>query len=196
MNRREYIRRFLVFALLAVCTVLVVAVLFYERLSPPTEVIEDVVMQADVSLRQFAYTETVDGVRQWTLTADSAAHDFTSEKTAIQNVNMRVYDQKQLGDVVLTAQSGFAYLPDQRVDVEGDVLIVSDNGYRLTTAAASYHGKKSTGGVVTAPNLVTIRSNQLELSGSSMTLDIAHRTMRLEHNVTAVFTPTPSKGDQ
>ena len=189
MNRREYIRRFLVLAFVALCAVLLVFILFYERIAPMTEVIEDVVMEADVTLRSFNYTETVDGVAHWTLTADSAAHDFTTEQSVLKNVRMRLYDQQQLGDVVLTARFGTAHLPKQLVVAEGDVVIVSGNGYRLTTNSVIYRGMDSSAGVIVANEHVNITSAQLELAGTGLTLDVAKKTMTLEQNVTAVFYP-------
>lgn len=195
INRREYIRRILVFALVAVCAVLIAFVLFYDRLSPTTEVIEDVVMEADVSLSAFNYTETVDGITQWTLVADSAAHDFTSEQSLLQNLNMRLYNQEQFGDVVLTAQTGKALLSNQQVTAEGDVVIVTDNGYQLVTDSLIYRGMDSLGGVVVAKDKVQITSAQLQLSGAGLTLDIAKKAMKLERDVVATFYPNAEKGE-
>ena len=137
MIRRDTIRRFLIAALLAICAVLLVLVLYYENLPTSVEVIEDVVMDADVELKTFNYTETVDGVTHWTLTGD--------------------------------------------------------NGYTLLTERASYYGNRSQSGVIESPVAVIIRSDQLELHGTGLVLDIGLRTMRLNKDVTATFYPEAQK---
>jgi len=193
MIRRDTIRRFLVAALLVVCAVLLVLVLYYENLPTSVEVIEDVVMDADVELTTFNYTETVDGVKHWTLSGESAAHDFNQEKTRIERVTMQLYDQKDVGDVVLTANQGTALLSDQQINAVGNVVIQSDNGYTLLTERATYYGNRSQSGVIESPVAVTIRSNQLELHGTGLVLDVGLRTMQLNTDVSATFYPEAQK---
>ncbi|EAT16724.1 LPS export ABC transporter periplasmic protein LptC [Desulfuromonas acetoxidans] len=193
MTRRNTIRRFLVAALLAFCAGLLVLVLYYENLPTSVEIIDDVVMDADVELTTFNYTETVDGAKHWTLTGESAAHDFNQEQTRIDRVMMKLYDQKDMGDVVLTADQGTALLSDQQVNVDGDVVIKSDNGYTLLTERATYYGNRSQSGVIESPVAVTIRSDQLELHGTGLVLDVGLRTMQLNTDVSATFYPEAQK---
>lgn len=194
MNRRDYIRRFLVVALLAICAVLLVLILFYEKFSSPSDVIEDVVMEADVELKTFNYTETVDGVPHWTLTGESAAHDFNQDQTHITQVRMQLYDQKDLGDVVLTAREGMALLSEQQVAVDGDVVIQSGNGYTVKTDHATYFGNRSQAGVIESQVPVQIRSEQLQLNGVGLVFDIGARTMHMNSDVSAVFYPQSTEG--
>nr|WP_320116401.1 LPS export ABC transporter periplasmic protein LptC [uncultured Desulfuromonas sp.] len=193
MIRRETIRRFLVAALLAICAALLVLILYYENLPTSVDVIEDVVMDADIELKTFNYTETVDGVKHWTLTGASAAHDFNQEQTLIDQVRMHLYDQKDVGDVVLTADQGTALLSDQQVDVAGNVVIQSDNGYTLLSERASYYGNRSQSGVIESQAAVTIRSDQLELHGTGLLFDVGLRTMQLNKDVSATFYPESPK---
>lgn len=193
MIRRDSIRRFLIVALLAICAILLVLILFYEDQPTPVELIDDVVMDADVELKSFNYTETVDGVEQWTLTGESAAHDYKQDQTHINQVRMQLYDQKDLGDVVLTADQGTALVSDQQVDVSGNVVITSDNGYTLLTEQASYYGSRSQSGVIESPVAVTIRSDQLDLHGTGLLFDVGLRTMQLNSHVSATFYPEAKK---
>jgi LPS export ABC transporter protein LptC len=196
MIRREHIRRLLVLALLAVCAVLLVFILFYNRTSSPTEVLDDVVMEADVALQEFRYTETEQGDVKWTLTADSAAHDFTTEATRIENVRLQLFDQPQAGEVVLTSKSGTANLDTQVVHVLGDVVITTENGYRFESDSVTFYGNDSESGVITTEDPVHITSAQLDLSGAGMVLDAGKGTLKLKDRVSAIYYPQPREGEQ
>nr|WP_320050630.1 LPS export ABC transporter periplasmic protein LptC [uncultured Desulfuromonas sp.] len=193
MIQREKIRRFLIVALLSICTVLLVFVLFYDKTPSTVDVIEDVVMDADVELKTFHYTETVDGVAHWTLTGESAAHDFNQDQTRIDKVRMELFDQKNLGDVVLTADQGMALLSQEQVDVSGNVVIRTENGYTMKTDQATYFGNRSQGGMIESALEVDIRSGQLELHGTGLSMDIEGRRMQLKQAVSATFYPQVKK---
>lgn len=190
---RKALRRLLMLALIVTCSVVLVFILFHDRVPLPETVLDRTVMDADVALRKFNYTESEHGVALWTLTADSAAHDLGTETTAMHNVQLEMFNQAQAGDVVLTAKSGIAELASQRIQVAGDVVITTGNGYRFSTDSLTFQGNSSTQGLVSTDDVVHVRSEQLTLTGSGMLLDLGRGTLKLHHQVSATCFPQAIK---
>ncbi|MEA3464711.1 MAG: LPS export ABC transporter periplasmic protein LptC [Thermodesulfobacteriota bacterium] len=195
MQSRERVRYLLMISVVAICAALLVVIFFYDRSSSPPELIDDVVMDADVALSEFNYTETENGVARWTLTADSAAHAFSSDMTVMQNVRLQLFDQEEAGDVVLTAKTGKANFATSDVNVRGDVIITTQNGYRFESDSVVFHGDSLKDGVVVTDDFVHIYSDQLEITGIGMRVDLSASTFILKHNVIAVYLSLPSKGE-
>lgn len=191
MKGRERIRYLLILSVVAICAVLLVVIFFYDRSSSPTELLDDIVVDADVTLHEFHYTETENGVVRWTLTSDSAAHDFSAQATVMQNVRLQLFNQEEAGDVVLTAKTGMADLVTREVRVRGDVVITTQNGYRFVSESVVFQGDSSQGGVIITDDVVHISSNQLEITGTEMRVDLSQGTFILKEDVTAVYLSQP-----
>ncbi|OQY19979.1 MAG: LPS export ABC transporter periplasmic protein LptC [Desulfobacteraceae bacterium 4572_35.1] len=191
---RAHIRYFLIMAVVAICAALVVAVLLYDRVQQPEQVLQDVVMQADVTLHELNYTESENGLARWNLVADSAAHDVAEETTAIGNVRLKLFNQEQFGDVELTANTGTINMTTRQVHAKGDVIITTQNGYRFTTDSVDFAGNSTENGVITTDEEVHITSAGFSITGTGLVGDIAGGTFVLKKNVTAVYYPQAVKG--
>jgi|LGOV01.1.fsa_nt_gb LPS export ABC transporter protein LptC len=196
MISRERLRYVLISVVIVFCSVLIVRVVFYDRAPTPADVIEGIVVEADVALREFSYTETEAGVAQWTLNADSAEHDFSEDVTIMKNVRLDVFNQGEAGDVHLTAKTGRANLSTRDVTVRGSVIITTGNGYQFESESVTFHGQASDDGVVVSDESVRITSQQLDISGRGLEIDLAHGTFLIKEDVTAVYLPQPVKREQ
>ncbi len=196
MITRERLRYVLISVVIIFCSVLIVRVVFYDRTPTPADVIEGIVVEADVALRKFSYTETEAGIAQWTLNADSAEHDFTEDITIMENVRLDVFNQGEAGDVHLTSKTGRANLNTRDVTVRGNVIITTGNGYQFESESVTFHGQASDDGVVVSDDFVRITSQQFDITGRGLEVDLAHGTFLIKENVTAVYLPQPVKREQ
>lgn len=196
MISRERLRLLLISIVIIFCSVLIVRVVFYDRAPSTADVIEGIAIEADVALREFSYTETEAGVAKWTLKADSAEHDFSEDVTILENVRLDVFNQGEAGDVHLTSKSGRANLNTRDVTVRGNVIITTENDYQFESESVTFHGQASDDGVVVSEDAVRITSQQLEITGRGIEVDLAHGTFLIKKNVTAVYLPQPVKRGQ
>lgn len=196
MITRERLRYLLISVVIVFCSVLIVRVVFYDRAPTVADVIEGIVVEADVALREFSYTETEAGIAQWTLNADSAEHDLTEDITIMENVRLDVFNQGEAGDVHLTSKTGRANLNTRDVSVRGNVIITTGNGYQFESESVTFHGQASDDGVVVSDDTVRITSQQLDITGRGLEVDLAHGTFLIKENVTAVYLPQPVKREQ
>ncbi len=196
MTTRASIRYFLVLAVVLICASLVVMVLFYKRTDEPVQALQNIVMQADVTLHELNYTETEDGVARWNLVADSAAHDVSKELTMIENIRLKLFDQDEAGDVDLTAKTGTIDSTMNKVHANGDVVITTQNGYRFTSNSVNFVGKSSQDGQITTDDAVKITSDNFVITGVGLSGDLGKGRFVLKKNVTAIYYPKPLQGGQ
>ncbi len=196
MINRERIRYILMLVVVAICASIIVVVLFVDRTVVTTSDIEDVVMTADVTLNQLNYTETKNGVAQWNIIADSAAHDMAKGVTEVDNIRMRLFNQQQVGEVLLTAKTGTINLAKHYVVARGDVVLVTENGLSFVSDSVTFTGNSAESGIITTDDRVKIKSDQFELNGTGMSGDIAQGIFTLKNDVAAVYYPQQVNGGQ
>lgn len=173
-----------------------IRVIYFDRAPDPTDVLKDMVVEADVALSDFNYTETEAGVAQWTLDADSAEHDFSEDVTVMDTVRLQVFNQGEAGDVHLTANTGRANLNTREVTVRGNVVVTTENGYQFESESVTFLGQASEDGVVESDEVVRITSEQIEITGRGLEVDLAKGTFLIKENVTAIYLAQPVKGGQ
>lgn len=195
MISRDRLRFILMALVVIICSVLLIRVIYYDRAPDPSDVMDGVVVEADVALSEFSYTETEAGVAQWTLNADSAEHDFTDDVTVMDTVRLQVFDQGEMGDVHLTANTGRANLNTRKVTVRGNVVITTENGYTFESETVTFDGQASEDGVVESDEDVRITSEQIEITGRGLGVDLAKGTFLIKENVTAIYLVQPVKGE-
>lgn len=196
MISRDRLRYLLISSVIIICSVLLIRIVFYDRAPKPADMIEGMTVDADVALREFSYTESESGVVKWTLNADSADHDFSDDSTTMDNVRLDVFNQGEAGDVHLTAKTGRANLTTRDVTVRGTVVITTQNGYTFESESVTFHGQASEDGVVVSDDPVRITSQQLEITGRGLEVDLAQGTFLIKENVTAVYLAQPVKRGQ
>lgn len=193
MITRDRLRYILISFVIIFCSVLLLRVVFYDRAPISEEIIEGIVVDADVALSEFSYTESEAGLAQWTLNADRAEHDLTEDVTIMENVRLNVFNQGEAGDVNLTGNTGRANLNTRDVMVRGNVIITTQNGYKFESESVTFHGQASDDGVVVSDDPVRITSQQLEITGRGLEVDLSQGTFLVKEDVTAVYLAQPVK---
>ncbi|MBE0598795.1 MAG: LPS export ABC transporter periplasmic protein LptC [Desulfuromonadales bacterium] len=182
MRRKLPARHLLIAAILILSAALAVVVARNYRGPSPEEMIAALPSNIDLSLQEISYTETRDGVRRWTLDADSAAHSAGDGITRIENIHMRFYDLDGLGDLTVTAREGEFWIDDREVEVRGDVVVTSPRGYELYTDRLRYREAER---LATTESPVRMVSTTMEVTGTGMRLDLRDQTVSLLSQVRA-----------
>lgn len=191
MIRKINVRSLLAVLILVLAGALTITVVRNFQVAGPEEVIEALPRNVDLSLKEISYTETSDGVRRWTLVADSAAHGMTEGVTRIENIRMTFYDRQGVEDVTLTARSGSFHVDNREVEVHGDVVVKSPRGFSLYTEHLGY---RESDRVIRTSDPVRMVSARMELTGKGMRLNVVDHTLELLSAVRARINGTAGNG--
>jgi LPS export ABC transporter protein LptC len=93
----------------------------------------------------------------------------------LENVKVTFY-AKEGRIIYLTGKQGKVYQDSKNVDLSGDVVLTSSDGYQLKTDSASYrHSEK----IVSTGDPVEIDGEQIRLTGKGMLVDVEAKTFKI-----------------
>ena len=92
---------------------------------------------ADIRIEQARYVETRDGRKEWELEADSAQYFKNDNLTAFENIKVIFYSQNGM-NYILKGKKGRLRNDTKDMDVSGDVVVTSADGYQLRTDSLKY----------------------------------------------------------
>lgn len=182
MWEKPKLRHLLIVLMVALAGTIAVLVARNFRPMGPGEIAASLPSEIDLSLKEIRYTETRDGERRWTLTADAAAHALADGTTRIENIRMIFYDVKGMGDLTLTARQGEMKAEGGEIMVRGEVVITSPNGYAFYTDNLQYREAERQ---VATEAPVRIVSKTMEVTGAGMRLNVRDRTFEILSSVRA-----------
>lgn len=130
---------------------------------------------ADVRLEKIHFVEDKHGNKTWELEANCVKQYSGENLMVVEQVKVTLYSKDDRIFVISGNQAKFH--PDSKdMDLVGDVLLSSSDGYRLKTQSLSYrHGDKK----VTTPDIVEIEGEQLRLRGKGMLVDIEEKRFKV-----------------
>lgn len=182
MTRRLNIRNLLAVVILVLAGALTITVVRNFQGDLLEEDLEALPRHIDLALKEIRYTETTDGVRRWTLVADSAAHSVSEGVSRIENIHMTFYDRQGAEDVVLSARSGSFRSESREVEAHGDVVVKSARGFALYTEQLIY---READRILRTAEPVRLVSAGMELTGKGMRLSVVDHTLVLLSTVRA-----------
>jgi LPS export ABC transporter protein LptC len=156
------------------------------RKDTPGEILETITPNVDLSLQKLDYTETRDGVRRWSLQADSAAHNLAEGVARLDDVTLTFYDSRGGGDVTLTGDSGELKTEAREVEVSGKVVIRSSRGYVLYTDHLHYRDAEH---MVKTDASVRMVAPGFEVTGTGLQLNVESHALVLLSRVEARLEP-------
>jgi LPS export ABC transporter protein LptC len=187
MKKKLNIRNLLGLLIIAGVLVLVLTVLRNQDRFSPGAVLETVAPEADLALRRIHYTETRDGVRRWTLDADSAQHDVGAGVTRIENIRVAFHPENGDGaDTTMTAREGTVRIEAGELFLLGNVVVQSPDGYTVETESLRYHEAERQ---IRTSDPVRLVSEGMEMTGTGMILNIHEQTFTLLADVRATLAP-------
>jgi len=130
---------------------------------------------ADMQLKKIRFVEDKQGQKTWELEAESVDQYQERNIMVLEDVKLTFY-AKEGRIVYLTAKQGKVYQDSKDVDLLGDVVLTSSDGYQLKTHSASYrHSEK----IVSTPDPVEIDGEQIRLTGKGMLVNVEAKTFKI-----------------
>jgi LPS export ABC transporter protein LptC len=130
---------------------------------------------ADMQLKKIRFVEDKQGQKTWELEAESVNQYQEQNMMVLENVKVTFY-AKEGRIIYLTGKQGKVYQDSKNVDLSGDVVLTSSDGYQLKTDSASYrHSEK----IVSTGDPVEIDGEQIRLTGKGMLVDVEAKTFKI-----------------
>ncbi|MBI5287296.1 MAG: LPS export ABC transporter periplasmic protein LptC [Deltaproteobacteria bacterium] len=130
--------------------------------------VKDVVPpKADVTLDRIHYTETRDSQKAWELEAASARYFKEKDITIFDKVKVIFYS-KEGRTYTMEAREGMLVNSTKEVEVKGEVIVTSDDGYQLKTDSmrVSSNGKQ-----FSTNDRIVLKGPRIELEGVGVLID-------------------------
>lgn len=151
------------------------------RRAPPPRPAET--QRSDYQIKEVHINETLGGNLRWTLDADQAEVFDREQRTVMRRVVVRVYDRD--GVWTVTGDKGTLHNEKRDVSLEGNVVVTSSDGLRMTTTELTWENQDR--------HLVTRAPVEIRRAGTTIVgrgLDVRMQEERavLEQNVRVVIT--------
>lgn len=151
--------------------------------------------EADQVMQGVHLVESNGQVRDWELFANQAEGSQQTGKWSLSQVKVNFYNEGQI-EFVVQGQHGRILGPSRDLEIEGDVLIESANGYRFKSARLIYQATTRT---LTSPDRVDMKgpaeqfSTGVELRGSGLVAHVDTTVMTIRGPVSATRTLSKNK---
>ncbi len=147
---------------------------------PPTDV-----GAAQHKMEGVRYTESQKGSRDWELVADRADGFEGKGAWDLSNVKVQYYNNEKI-EFTVTGERGRIKGESKDMEIEGNVLVVSNNGYRFQAPSVFYNSQsrklKSPGDIqMVGPS--DTQGAGLVVKGQVMNADVQTSEMKIEKNV-------------
>jgi LPS export ABC transporter protein LptC len=130
---------------------------------------------ADMRLEKVRFMEDKHGQKTWELEAKSVHQYEGQNMMVLEDVKLTFY-AKEGRIFYLTSKQGKVYQDSKNVDLTGDVVLTSNDGYALKTQSASYRDAEK---IVSTPDPVEIEGEQLRMTGKGMVVNVEAKTFRI-----------------
>ncbi len=159
----------------------------------PTPKIPEKSKEADIQLKKIHYTSTDDkGVKEWELEALSANYFQDEELIEFENVKVIFYSKK--GKVfTLRGDNGILNIKTRDIQLSGNVIGTSNDGYRFQTESLVYKADKHQ---ARTDDKVFLEGPYFDLEGRGMIMDVEREKVSLLNEVRAVEKKRSSREDR
>ena len=130
---------------------------------------------ADMQLKKIRFVEDKQGQKTWELEAESVDQYQEQNIMVLEDVKLTFYS-KEGRIIYLTAKQGKVYQDSKNVDLLGNVVLTSSDGYELKTHSASYRHSEKT---VSTYDPVEIEGEQIRLTGKGMLVNVEAKTFEI-----------------
>jgi LPS export ABC transporter protein LptC len=173
-----------IFILSLICSVAVATILTIqlsrrgEEENPPQMEIE-----ADLTSKNIHLVGDRSGLKGWELEAKKARHFLSENMTMLEGIEAAFYIEKG-GVIRLKGDRGKILHRSKDIELQGNVLVFTADGYQLTTNGLHYlDGAKQ----ITSSHRVDITGNGVEIAGKGMSIDLVTGKLTMAGRVETVF---------
>ena len=126
-------------------------------------------------LEKIRFVEDKHGQKTWELEAKSV-HQYQEQNIMVLEDVKATFFTKEGRTFFLTGKQGKVYQDSKDVELVGDVVLTSSDGYQLKTHSAFYC---NLGKTVSTSDPVEIEGEQLRLTGKGMLVDMEAKTFKI-----------------
>jgi LPS export ABC transporter protein LptC len=134
---------------------------------------------ADARLEKIQFVEDKHGRKTWELEAKSIQQYQGQNILLLEEVKMTVFT-KEGRSFVISGNQGKVYQDSKNMELVGDVVLTSSDGYQLKTRSVSYHHLEKK---VTTQDSVEIEGEQIRLVGKGMMVDMEAKIFKVLNQV-------------
>lgn len=130
---------------------------------------------ADMRLEEIRFVEDKQGQKTWELEAKSVQQYQEQNTMVVEDIKVTFY-AKEGRTFLLTGKQGKVYQDSKNMELAGDVVLTSNEGYQFKTQSVSYrHAEK----ILSTSDPVEIEGEQLRLTGIGMWVDTEAKTLKI-----------------
>lgn len=176
--------RFLLAGFILLLLALLVLVVVNNMRGSEVAVIKEILRsEDDLSMQKLNYTETRNGVRKWTVQAESASHNLKQESAQLKGLTLTVYNPTS-SDLTVTSSTGKLDLKSRQVLLRGDVVLKAASGETVYTDELWFIDNEK---IVKTERPVRLVADGYTVSGEGMRFDVTNRNLVLLSQVKAVY---------
>jgi LPS export ABC transporter protein LptC len=135
--------------------------------------------EADLTSKNIHLVGDKSGSKEWELEARKAQHFLAENMTVLENIEASFY-VREGGLIRMRGDKGRVHHATRDIEVQGNVLILSDKGYQLRTDGLQYVDSARR---ITSSDRVAIAGDGLEITGDGMCIDLVTGRLSMEGGV-------------
>ncbi len=185
LKKTKKLSIFLLIVILSAVGMIVSVFIGYRQVSTAPELLLTSIKEgANLSLGKIRQTATRDGIKEWSLEADSANYMEAENKVDLKKLAV-TYFLEDNREVYLEADQGILQTDTNDIEVSGNVVIRNDE-YQMKTEHLNYdHGQR----IIICDQSIRIWGQDGELKAESAKYDLNADKIVLKGNVVATVPP-------
>ncbi len=134
--------------------------------------------KSDLSLEEIHYVETKGGKKEWELRARSAQHSLKEDFTFLKDLTVTFFTE---GGRIITLRGDEGSIKGKKeIDVKGNVVITSSDGYRAVTNSLRYDdGKRQ----ICTSDPILIEKKGMWVKGIGLLVDLKEEKLYIQKKV-------------
>ena len=140
---------------------------------------------ADSRIETVRFVEEKEGRKTWELEAKSMQHYQDKNVMVLEDVKLTFFAEDGRR-VTVTGKHGRVQQDTKDMELQGNVVATSSDGYVFKTHSVAYHHQEKK---IETPDPVEVDGEQLRLRGRGMLVDVETRTVRVLHEVRSQWKP-------
>jgi len=160
---------------------LVVVALIVIKKSKPADILKIIPEQVDLEIEGFVYTEAGESDSRWEVRAQKATYQRKENLAIFDKVEIKL-DAANGKIYTMTADEGQMFTDTKNIEINGNVIIISNEGDKFITDYLNYSDKEKKF-YTNAP--VTMENNRIKIKGTGLTLFINSGELNLSSMVKA-----------
>ena len=185
LKKTKKLSIFLLILILSAVGMIVSVFIGYRQISTAPELLLTSIKEgANLSLGKIRQTATRDGIKEWSLEADSANYMEAENKIDLKKLAV-IYFLEDNREVYLEADQGILQTDTNDIEVSGNVVIRNDE-YQMKTEHLNYdHGQR----IIVCDQSIRIWGQDGEIKAESAEYDLSADKIVLKGNVVATVSP-------